>query len=721
MRFWKIMVFAFCVSSACSFVPATSWCSEEEAGVAIEMPEMTVTANKIEEDIKDVPQSVSIYDDAVIEERGIKGVGDVITSTPNMNLQTYGSSTRVQANIRGLNTSVFTNNNPVVIYVDGLPYSNVTGFDISLANIERIEVLRGPQGTLYGKDAIGGVINVVSKEPTNEWSGKAGAEYGSYDFREFRFNTSGALAKDVLYFGLNGQYRADDGWQTNSFPGSEKDAGKLEDWRLSSYLLYQPTEEFGVKFTYSRDYTDAWGQNGYGIAFGSFSDFNADDAANVITEIDTREKLKVNSQALQLAYDFGDFTVASVTTRRHLEVDGIYDGDLGNDPLLFGGYQFDVHETEEWTQELTLKSNNSDGLKYVAGVYLDTSERNQGPYGNEFFGTYKSANSDSNNETAAVFGQIIYPVTDRLDLTLGGRYQCIKKDIDLDFIVKNELVIDPVTGFPVIDPVTGFPVLFSGTKNTLDGEKEWTEFLPRVALNYTLNDNWSTYLSYSKGYMPGGFNYYSEEGSLEDNAFEPQISTNYEIGLKAQTGKLTLGAAVFYMDIKDIHIFLVNESFQFFADNADKAHSMGVELEAAYRVTDAFQLDASVGLIDAEYDDYDAGGGVTYDGERIEQTPDYTLNLGAAYYHPNGVYGRADVNMTGETSFFSGSEGIVKRDAYTTVFARIGYMDDRWEVYAYGKNLTDERFIVGYRAGGPLAIATFNEPRTFGVGARYSF
>lgn len=433
--------------------------------------------------------------------------------------------------------------------------------------------------------------------------------------------------------------------------------------------------------------------------------------------MDTREKLKVNSQALQLAYDFGDFTVASVTTRRHLEMDGIYDGDLGNNPLLFGSYQFDVHKTEAWTQELTLKSNSSDGLRYVAGVYLDMSERNQDPYRNEFFGTYYNSQSDSNDETVAVFGQIIYPVTDRLDLTLGGRYQCIKKDIDLDFIVR-DLPLYAEGDIPGIDPPIGF---FSGIANTVEGEKDWSEFLPRVALNYTLNDNWSTYFSYSKGYMPGGFNYYADQGTLEDNTFEPQISTNYEVGLKAQTGKLALGAALFYMDIKDIHIFSVNESFQFFADNADKAHSMGVELEAAYRVTDAFQLDASVGLIDAEYDDYDAGGGVTYDGERIEQTPDYTLNLGAAYYHPNGVYGRADVNMTGETSFFSGSEGIVKRDAYTTVFARIGYMDDRWEVYAYGKNLTDERYIVGYRAGGPLAIATFNEPRTFGIGARFSF
>ena len=661
---------------------------------------MTVTANKIEEDIKDVPQSITVIDETVIEEKGVKSVGDIITSTPNMDVVTYGSPSRILTNIRGLNTSMFTANNPIVMYVDGVPYNDSYGFDLSLANIERIEVLRGPQGTLYGKDAIGGVINVVTKEPANEWSGKAGAEYGSFNYREFKLNTSGALKKDVLYFGLNGQYRADDGWQTNSFPGSEEDADKFEDGRWSTYLLYRPTEEFSVKFTYSNDYTDAYGNNGYGVAGGgaSFSDFNRDDAEDLIAEFDTREELKVNSQALQLAYDFGDFTVASITTRRDQEMEGIYDFDMGSNPMFATAYMFDNRDREAWTQELTLKSNNSEGLRYVAGIYLDTSELEQGPYGWDFPGFgFQNAMSESDAQTVAVFGQAVCSVTDRLDLTLGGRYQSIKKDIDLDFLVNN--------------------VVFY----TVEGEKTWSKFLPRAALNYKLNDNWNTYFSYSMGYMPGGFNTFASSGTADDNRFEPQVSTNYEIGVKAKIEKMTLGAALFYMDIEDIHVFR-SVGPAFFTDNADKAHSMGAELEATYWLTDMFQLGASVGVIKAEYDDYDAGNGVKYDGEKIEQTPDYTVNLGAAYYHPNGFYGRADVNMTGETAFFdSSTQSFPKRDAYTTVDARIGYVRDRWEIFAYGKNLTDEEYITGYRANAMVAIASFNDPRTFGIGTRYSF
>nr|VFJ75137.1 MAG: iron complex outermembrane recepter protein [Candidatus Kentron sp. FW] len=145
---------------------------------------------------------------------------------------------------------------------------------------------------------------------------------------------------------------------------------------------------------------------------------------------------------------------------------------------------------------------------------------------------------------------------------------------------------------------------------TLDDDKTWSVFLPRAALNYKLNDNWSTYASYSKGYMPGGYNFFATSGTADDNSFEPQISSNYEIGLKAQTEKMTLGAALFYMDIEDIHIYRYkNAGANWIAltDNANKAHSMGAELEATYWLTDRLQLDASVGVIKAEYDDYDAG------------------------------------------------------------------------------------------------------------------
>lgn len=682
----------------------------EELGV------ISVTANKIEEDIKDVPQSITVIDETLIEEKGIKDVIDIIDTIPNIDWISTGGHARKFVNVRGLNTSVFTSNNPIVIYVDGVPYSDSYGFDLSLANIERVEVLRGPQGTLYGKDAIGGVINVVTKQPTNEWTGKAGVEYGTNNYRELKFNANGALKEDQLYLGVNGQYRADDGWITNNYPGSEKDANKFLDRRLSAYLLWQPTEEFSSRLTISNDYTDSFGTDGYFIlnGTGSLSDFSREVAENQNYVFDTNEELKINSQSLQLSYDLGNATIASVTTHRDQKMEAIYNfDDLNNTLGSFGPapFQFDNQDRETWTQELTLKSNNSVGLRYVAGVYLDTSDREQGPYGQEFFGNNVNAESNTDSDTAAVFGQVIYPVTERLDLTLGGRYQRIKKKIDLDFLYNR-------------NPL-----------NTLDGDRNWSKFLPKAALNYRVNNNLSVYGSYSKGYMPGGFNFFAASPTftpgplpLEDNVFDPQISTNYEIGLKSQTDNMTLGLALFYMDIKDIHVYTTDDLGNFFTDNAQEAHSKGIELEVTYQVTNELKVNASVGLIDAEYDKYDAGGGVNYDGEDVEQTPDYTVNLGLAYYNPNGFYGRTDLKMIGESSFFdSGRQTFPTRDSYKTVDARVGYLWGDWEVYAFAKNLTDEEFVTGYRSinFGPMlgmfSGVSFNDPRTIGAGVKYEF
>lgn len=666
---------------------------------------ITVTANKIEENIQDVPKSITVIDETLIEAKGIKDISDIVNTIPNTDFVS-SSNIRPSINIRGLNTSLFTNNIPMVMYIDGIAYSDSYSFTLSLANIERIEVLRGPQGTLYAKDAIGGVINVVTKEPTNEWSGKVGAEYGTFDYRDFSFNGSGAIVEDVLYLGLNGQYRADNGWITNNVPGTEEDANKFEDRRLSTYLLYRPTEKFRAKFTYSNDYTESFGVDGYAILGGSsFSDFDRDVAENQNRDFDTEEEIKIDSQALQLAYDFENFTVASVTTRRYREFEGFYDFDEINNTLGTTSFQFDDQELETWTQEFTLKSNKSEGLRYVAGIYLETSEREQGPYGEEFFGTNFNAESTTDTDTAAIFGQVIYPVFDVLELTLGGRYQRIEKEIDLDSFFNNALF------------------------NTVDGDEEWTEFLPKVALNYKVNDNWSVYASYTKGYMPGGFNFFAFSPTftpgplpLEDNTFEPQVSDNYEIGVKVLTERMTLGAAFFYIDIEDIHVFRINSTGQFLTENEEKAYSLGAELEMTYQLTQEFEVSASVGLIDTEYETDNFR-----DGEKIEQTPDYTINLGAAYYHPTGLYGRADLNLTGETSFLdAANQPFQTRDSYTVLDTRIGYLFGDWEIYAYVKNLTDEEYITGYRARdlpglGIWSEVAFNDPRTFGIGARYSF
>ena len=163
----------------------------------------------------------------------------------------------------------YSNNNPVVIYIDGVPFINRYGYDASLVNVERVEVLRGPQGTLYGKDAIGGVINIVTKTPENKWHGKVGAEYGSNNFMQGMFNMNGSLIADTLYMGINGKYEQDDGWIDNIHPGLDSDYNQSEQQQFGGYLLFAPTDRLSARLTLYKDRHILRGVDGYALPGGT--------------------------------------------------------------------------------------------------------------------------------------------------------------------------------------------------------------------------------------------------------------------------------------------------------------------------------------------------------------------------------------------------------------------------------------------------------------------
>ena len=704
----KIMLLFYCMCCGLLSLTAPSWSDE-----ITEMENITVTANKIEENIQDVPQSISVIDEFVLDEKGITEIADVINEIPNMTVSTGTHGNAVS--FKGLIPSMFTNNNPVVLYIDGVPTTDQYSFGASLANVERIEVLRGPQGTLYGKDAIGGVINIVTKKPTNAYSGKIGLEYGKFNFMQGLFNVNGPLKNDTLFFGLNGQYRQDDGWIDNIHEGMDSDADESKDQRVSGYLLYTPTDRFSARLTLSDDTVEESWTQGYSLPNGTHIDFaDREDAETVDFDHPTDIERDNSSQSLHLSYNFDTMTLVSTTTHSQFDMDAIYDADYGNTPLYAGLNQFNYHEMDSYTQELRLSGKNQSGIRWVGGIYFDTEEREQGPYGMQFpnfdpetyapLGVYEmNSESEMDNTTYAAFGQVIVPFGDRFELTLGGRYQHIEKEIDLDMYY-----------LPL--GMEG-PAMFS-----MSGEKEWDVFLPKAAVNYRLNDRWSTYASYSQGYMPGGFNYFANSGTVDDNSFDAQQSKNYEIGIKGTLDRFRMSASLFYMDIEDIHVYKSYGGSLYFTDNAESAHSQGAELEFGYHLTDAMELTGAFGLIEAEYDTYDAGDGISFDGQDIQNTPAYTANAGLFYSHPGGFYSRVDTKAAGDVHFYDdGNKTFPKEDAYITFDAKIGYQTGAWDFYLYGKNLTDEEYIVDYLANTTLTLVEFGDPLTVGAGIRYRF
>ncbi len=712
MKRKKIVVFLCVLGCGLLLPPGPLWSEGAKSENRVtELEAVTVTANKIEEDVQDVPQSITVLDETVLEEKGITDIPDVIHNIPNMAISegVHGNA----VSFRGLIPSMFTNNNPVVIYIDGVPIISRYGFDASLANVERIEVLRGPQGTLYGKDAIGGVINIVTKEPDNAWHGMVGAEYGSYDYMQGIFNLNGSLVDNKLFMGINGKYEQDDGWIENTNPNLDSSGNDADNQQLSAYLLYTPTDRFTARVTLSMDNQNDGFYNGYVQAPGTdISDFHRDDAEEVNFDVPTNIDMDSFSQSLFLSYEFDAMTLSSTTTHRSQDIEGDYDADFMADTYYDGLQQFNYTENDTYTQEIRLSSNNTSGIRWVGGFYFDTENNKIGPYGMEFpyydgdmnfYGNYlMDARSDTDATTYAIFGQTMIPLGDRFELTLGGRYQHMNKEIDYDMYY--------------LPLGTAGPAYFS-----FDGDKTWDVFLPKAALKYSLNDNWDTYISYSQGYMPGGFNSFATAGTADDNCFEPEKSANYEVGIKGSLDRLRVSAALFYMDIEDIHVYK-SYGVMYYTDNADSAHSQGIELELAYQLTNTIELSCGLGLIQAEYDSYDAGGGVIFDGQDIEYTPAYTVNAGVSYAHPSGVYARVDIKAAGETSFYdNASYKFVKEEEYITLDAKVGYQVGNWDLYVYGKNLSDEEYIQDYISSSSMAMVDFGDPLTVGAGIRYRF
>ena len=625
----------------------------------------------------------------------------------------YPGAMGTAANFRGLNMSMFTNNNPIVIIIDGVAQSGGAGFDASMANVERIEILRGPQGALYGKDAIGAVINIVTKQPENSWQGKIGAEYGNNNNLRGIFNANGALIPDRLYIGINGQYQHDDGWINNISPGMAKDFNRETDRRFNTNLTLTPTDNLTARLSVTNEYTREYGMNGYGMPGGTLlSSFSRDNARNVSQDDETKMITKNNAQSLKVSYNFGRFTADSISTHKSLNFKADYDADLSNNPSYAGLMQFNHTDIDNFTQEFRISGNNREGFRWVAGLYFDNEQSAVGPYGMQFpnydpatyafIGNYElNAVSKIDSNTYAAFGQVMMPFRDRFELTLGGRFQRIEKEIDMSTYY--------------------LPVGISGdSMYDLDAEKTWNVFLPKAALSFHLTDLWNTYISCSRGYMPGGFNTYASGGTIDDNTFDPEISTNYEWGIKGIFERGSIAASLFRMEIKDIHIYK-STGTMWVTDNAGKAHSHGAEIEFTYRPVEGLEISGALGITDAKYDDYDYGTG-NYNGKTIDRTPAHNIRAGVSYTHPGGVYGRIDVTNQDKMYFADDTNrDFARQDGYTLIGAKIGYIFRDWDIYAYVRNLTDEDYVTDFVSSSMLTMISYGDPRTTGIGFHYHF
>lgn len=673
----------------------------------VEMGTITVTAQKREEDVQKVTESITVLSDTFVEDAQIESTEDIWHYVPNLSTSNAGSRdywNRIR--VRGISNTAF--GDPAVsLFIDDVSYAGVYAFNSALFDIERIEVLKGPQGTLYGKNTSGGAINIVSKSPGDTFEARAGVEAGSFDKRAVSGVINAPLFEDKLYFRLAGLYSERDGYIKNLFTDGNVD--NRETIAGTASLFFRPVDNLSFDLTYRiHDFDDDGGfpmvardKNRYQAATGfAIDDFET--ATDFIGESSSKNQ----TTSLRTSYELDSFDLVSVTAYRNMDNESTLDADFTPGELYLG---FNAVESESFSQELRIQSRDSDeSFKWLAGAYYSNDEKDY-ETGYKLDRLYADMmgvpiytvdvhKAAIGAEDIAVFGQsTVRFLNDALGLTAGLRYERSKRTLDHQHTFG---------GLPIVAPID-------------DLEETYTEFLPKLALDYRFSDDIMAYASVGRGYKAGGFAYAVDDPELA--GFDPEISTAFELGLKTEFPDLGLrfNVAGFYTKVDDYQDRVQRDLMTVIQENVSDASIYGFELEASMPLSETLSLNGFLGYTHAEYGDYlDRLTLVNYKNNRISQIPEYDSGLFLEYRDSFGLFARAEVQLFGSSYFDRANT--VKQDPYALFNMKVGYEQEQWDIYLSGKNLTDKQYFLDGVIDPTLGfVGTVGEPRTVSVSFNY--
>lgn len=711
--------------------------------------EVVVTARKRTENLQDTPISITAATGRALAARQITNTQGVAEITPNLVVtQGFGASGNSSVGayfIRGIGQIDFLlNTDPGVgLYLDGVYIARAFGSIIDLVDLERVEVLRGPQGTLFGRNTIGGAVSLVSAPPSDEFSLEGKAKAGNYDRFEARSVLNLPLS-ETLSAKLAVFYRHVDGYVDRITDGSRLGDDETAGVRFAA--RWTPSEV--LKLDVAFDYSDSEGTsppqnvvqivetaNFPGVVNGLFvgppcvpppgsqtnpACFNAQyEAADVFEEQGTfdsdqsTESWGLNVTAEYAVTDW--LTIKSITGYRETDAIGMRDGD--HTPILIQ----DTHDTwshEQFSQEIQLLGTNfDDRLNWIAGAYYFTEQGENLSFVDFPVATFQSGGS-VDNENFALFTQATYDITDRLALTAGVRWT----DETKTFLPDQFILTDPLGLFPP-GSVPGFR-LVSFEENKFD----ISEVKPMVNLAYRWSESFMTYATFSQGFKSGGFNQRILVPVLNPRPFAPEYVDSYEIGWKwdSLSMPLRVNGAFFYTDYQDLQIQIF-DGVQPVTANAASAEIKGFELELSAAPVDGLLLTAGVGYTDAEYKDLEPSvlaTGVGIDNS-FAQIPEWTVNAGISYQYrlANGlgsVTPRVDLVYQSGMYMDTVNTPSLRQPGYALLNAAIAYESENgnWGVTLFGRNLTDKTYLAGGFADlvdQGYAEASIGRPREWGL------
>jgi iron complex outermembrane receptor protein len=692
-----IVAATFTVTLALNLFSAPSAAAQEKkADEEYKLETMMVTAQKKEENVQDVPISMDVFTDIQLEDAGIEDISDLVRFAPNVHLQeSSAENVLIIRGISSFDTSIYS---PAGFYVDDVNYPLHYMYNTDLFDLERVEVLRGPQGTLYGRNSESGVINLVTKQPDNYFRAKVLSEYGSYNSWRFGANVSGPIAKDKLYLGVALQYKLSDGYMENKFNDNDETAEK-DHKNGRATLRWTPTEDWDISLIADAMDTDDQ-QIGYRYRTGPFATDYYDISHNITDEYSKQEG---NGQTLRLKYKGDSFNLLSVTGLRNYEHKYTLDTDNTADPgpwFNWGDACF-KYEIEHMSEEFRISSPDNHGpFEWLMGVYGFKEETD---ISQERMAWGMAADTDIDIDGYAAFGQGTYTLFDKLHLTAGLRFD----HQDLKGKMKGNGMVGPIDQ---------------------DKDLDYDEFLPKFSVGYDFSKDIMAYVSASKGYMVGGYNYGYMPTSEDAFYYDPEYTWNYEAGMKSSwfDKKLLANLSIFYIDIDDKQVVEWSMTMGTKVENAAKAHSQGIELELQARPVQGLDMFAGFGYTESKFDDWKAlqkdGTMYDYEDNYLPNAPKYTYNLGAAYRHISGLFGRVDLLGTGE--FYGDNKNTLKQEDYELVNLRLGYEGDNLGISFWCTNLFDEEYVTALYDMTNMGLGELvqdGEPRMLGVTVSYRF
>ena len=696
------------------------------------LEEITVTARKREEGLQNAPISISAFSGEGLEYRGVVKLDSIADFTPNLTFQNNpgdgGSSASAAIYIRGIGQSDFipTVEPGVGLYVDGVYIARSVGSILDLVDVERIEVLRGPQGTLFGRNTIGGAISVTTKKPDSEFGGYLSATTGTDDRADVKASLNVPLT-DTLYSKISLASFNRDGYVDRVADG--KDLGDDETLAGHFALRWLASDNLEVNFSMegSRDR-----ENGaplvvsdiltpadaeYGATFMALSNVLATgDPVSCFNQANQNNPACYNTRfigdkgdvnygtaahfsevdlwatTLTVDWDIGDLKLKSITAYRDL--DSSFARDADDSPLLIG-HLYDELEQTQFTQEFQLLGDLLDNrLQWILGAYY-LSEDADNLNLLEFTPANFKSGGEVESEAWAVFGQATYAVTDKLSVTLGIRYTEDEKTFTPDQVIEQVNVPAFIFPFPA-----GTPIL-----PNVEATNEIDEVTPMVNFAYQWSEGFMTYLSYSEGFKSGGFTQrvFPPEPSIP--AFDPEFVEVYEFGFKYSgfDNRLRINGAVFHTQYDDLQIFITNTTrVGPFIENAGKAEIDGMELEISAIPAEGWLVEAGVGYLDPQFKSLDPGASITTDND-FARISEWTANAAISKDVELRGWGMLvpRVDWSYRSSFYNNAQNSpqLEQEGYSVVNLNINWYspDERFQASVGIKNLTDKRYLItGY-------------------------